>query len=545
MYVFALRSPKLSLTGGMLCLAIACSSDQAPAMNPQLTPAGAAGASARQGGSTVSGAGGGAGSQAGSTGLSGGAGQSPPAAVGGSSGSTAGSSSMAGAPAASSDTDKDGLADGMDNCPQAANADQADSDADTVGNACDNCPAIKNTDQADADKNGAGDACACMNPKVACTAGMSGPYLCLGVDMLARVPLADLGARSGNAIWGGVESKLKREIAVVGLDNGTAFLDVSNPGCPVQLGRLPSTSSRSPTRDVKVLGDYALVVAEVSNHGMQIFDMRTLGTTQSTAMLTATAIYRGTMSATVGNAHDVAVNPATNMVYIVGARSCMGGLHMVDFKDPMNPKFVGCGQNTNYVHDAQCVIYAGPDKDHTGKELCVTFNGGNSFSVVDVTDKAAPKLISRTTYTGGVYSHNGALTEAHSHLVLSDELDESRNGNPTRTYLFDVTDLEKPVAMKPYDATTKAIDHNLFIRGKYVYQANYEAGLRILDASAVPMGGTLKEVAFFDPFPTLDAAELKGSWTAYPYFPSGIVVMQGTEGGVFILGPQREVVGAD
>jgi choice-of-anchor B domain-containing protein len=110
--------------------------------------------------------------------------------------------------------------------------------------------------------------------------------------------------------------------------------------------------------------------------------------------------------------------------------------------------------------------------------------------------------------------------------------------------LFNVTDLDKPIVLKPYDAATKSIDHNLFIRGKYAYQANYESGLRILDTSGVPMS-TLKEVGFFDAFPTLDAAELKGSWTAYPFFPSGIVVMQGTEGGMFVLAPQREVLGAD
>ncbi len=57
------------------------------------------------------------------------------------------------------DTDGDGLIDGQDNCPQAANADQTDSDGDGTGNACDNCPAIANPDQADRDQDGLGDAC--------------------------------------------------------------------------------------------------------------------------------------------------------------------------------------------------------------------------------------------------------------------------------------------------------------------------------------------------------------------------------------------------
>jgi choice-of-anchor B domain-containing protein len=432
--------------------------------------------------------------------------------------------------------------DASDNCARATNREQTDQDADAIGDACDNCPAAKNPDQADADMDGTGDACGCANPKVVCTNNLAGPYACSGVDMLARVPVADFGARSGNAIWGGVESKLKRDIAVVGLDNGTAFVDVSKPGCPVQLGRLPSTSSRSPTRDVKTLGDYALVVAEINNHGMQIFDMRTLPAEASTAMLTVTSTYRGTSSEAITNGHDIVVNSATNFVYIVGARSCGGGLHMVDFKDPTQPKFVGCGNNY-YVHDAECIVYSGPDQTYKGREICVTYNGDDSFSIIDLNDKATPKLVSRTRYTGGEFSHNGALTKDQSKLLLSDELDEQRNGHVTRTYLFDVTDLDKPVALPPYDAKTKAIDHNLFVNGDYAYQANYEAGLHILDVTGLATGGTLREVAHFDTFPMLDTAELKGSWTAYPYFKSGIVVMNGTEGGMFVLAPQAAALG--
>ena len=74
------------------------------------------------------------------------------------------------------DTDADGIADGDDNCPTIANADQADTDADGLGDACDaqddtdtdgdgvrdaidNCPADANADQADDDHDGIGNVC--------------------------------------------------------------------------------------------------------------------------------------------------------------------------------------------------------------------------------------------------------------------------------------------------------------------------------------------------------------------------------------------------
>ena len=57
------------------------------------------------------------------------------------------------------DSDGDGIADLLDNCPAIANTNQADFDTDDVGDACDNCPSTYNPDQGDADSDGIGDAC--------------------------------------------------------------------------------------------------------------------------------------------------------------------------------------------------------------------------------------------------------------------------------------------------------------------------------------------------------------------------------------------------
>jgi endoglucanase len=70
------------------------------------------------------------------------------------------------------DSDGDGVADGTDNCPRAANASQSDMDGDGTGDVCDvdmdgdsvdnasdNCPSAGNADQKDSDSDGIGDAC--------------------------------------------------------------------------------------------------------------------------------------------------------------------------------------------------------------------------------------------------------------------------------------------------------------------------------------------------------------------------------------------------
>lgn len=437
------------------------------------------------------------------------------------------------------DQDGDGVDDASDNCPMKSNPDQGDEDSDGLGDACDNCVALANADQLDANDDGIGDACMCDAPVVECTDGMAGPYPCAGVDMLGRVSFSDMGGRSGNAVWGGVVSG--REIAVAGLDNGTAFIDVSVPNCPVVLGFLPSTTGRNGTRDVKVYGTYALAVAEIQNHGLQIFDMSSLPSRSEAAgasnMVEPTATFKGSSEVPVGVSHNVVVNEERKMVYLAGDAGCNRSVHMVDFSDPMNAKSLGCIDLPGQVHDAQCLVYHGPDTDYQDHEICVTYNGNDAISVVDVQDKSAVKVISTAAYMNGAYSHQGWFNDAHTHIALGDELDEGRNRSPTRTFIMDMTDLDKPVPVAQYDAKTMATDHNEYVVGNFLYQANYAAGLRILDISQMPEG-KLREVAYFDTMPNSDGSEMYGAWTAYPFFKSGIVLVQTQDSGLYILKPQ-------
>lgn len=370
---------------------------------------------------------------------------------------------------------------------------------------------------------------------------MAGPYPCNGIDMMSRIPLNDLMARSGASIWGATESMGKREIAIFAMNTGTAFVDVSKPRCPTILGILPTATQASAWREARALGDYAVVVSEAQGHGLQVFDMKKLGTTASTANLTADAVYKGDSSNQVGNAHNVFAHTETNMVYLVGSRTCDGGLHMVDFKDPMNPKFAGCGTQGLYAHDVTCVVYHGPDEEHKGKEICVTYDGEDtSFTITDVTDKSAPKKISTTKYEMGAYSHQGWFTEDHKIMLLADELDEQNFRRKTSTYVYDMSDLDAPKAMPKFEWGSDATEHNVYIKGSRAYFANYTEGLRLLDVSEAP---TLKEVAWFDTNPMSSSVQMSGAWGVYPFFPSGTIVVGDMVSGLFVLKAKPEALG--
>lgn len=212
---------------------------------------------------------------------------------------------------------------------------------------------------------------------------------------------------------------------------------------------------------------------------------------------------------------------------------------MVDINDPLNPTFAGCYSDDGYTHDVQCVVYEGPDEEHRGKEICFASNE-DTITIVDVSTKSNPILISRTGYQTSEYTHQGWLTEDHATFIFNDELDERGLSVPTTTYAVDVSDLDNVGTVNKYEAATRAIDHNLYVRGNYVFQANYRAGLRILK---IDDAATAKftEVGVFDIYPQDDANLFNGAWSNYPYFPSGNVIISGIEQGLYVVKPSENL----
>lgn len=362
-----------------------------------------------------------------------------------------------------------------------------------------------------------------------CVNGFADIYPCANVDLLAFLPHSEIGGGNGNDVWGWTDPLTGREYAIVGRTSGTAFVDLSNPEIPVYLGTLPPHTSNSTWRDLEVYADHAFIVSEAPGHGIQVFDLTQLrSVTSPPVTFTETAHYSG-----FSTAHTLAINEQTGFAYANGSNTCAGGLHIVNIQNPTSPVPAGCFSADGYTHDSQCVIYNGPDLTHQGKEICLASNE-DTLTIVDVTNKAAPVQLSRTPYSDSGYTHQGWLTDDHTFFLVADELDEFNLGTLTRTHLWDVSDLDAPQRFAIYENATAAIDHNVYIRGNLAYLASYRAGLRVLDLSGVSTG-ELREVAFFDIYPADDAPAFNAAWSAYPFFPSGVILVNGIEQGLFIL----------
>ncbi len=391
---------------------------------------------------------------------------------------------------------------------------------------------------------------------VRCENGAAAGFACKDVDLLAFVPTAAMGgalqvgtggAAELNDIWGWTDPETGREYALVGRSDGMAVVDVTRPTAPAFLGLLPRSagSNASAWRDIKVYGHYALVVSEASNQGMQVFDLTTVRglAPDASRLLAETARYDG-----ISRAHNLVVDEETGFAFAVGSRAAMGGpacgfgLHIIDVRQPTAPTYAGCfndpatGRGGNgYTHDAQCVVYRGPDARYAGREICLAANE-NALSIADVTDKGAPTGIATFSYPAAAYTHQGWLSEDQRYFFLDDELDE-RNGfvARTRTLVIDLLRLDSPVLLDAHLGEVSSIDHNQYVRGHYSFQANYTSGLRILDVSDP---ANLREVAFFDTYPAADSpTDFLGLWSVYPFFASGTVVVSDIGQGLFVLRP--------
>ena len=429
------------------------------------------------------------------------------------------------------DRDEDGTPDCADDCPDDAgkiepgmcgcDVPDDDRDLDGIPDCQDDCPDTP-------------------NESVACVDGFAGRYPCDQVELMSHLPLATFGsAGNANDLWTWTDPVTLTPYALLGLSQGVAIIDLTQPFCPTVVAWVDGRGRPSMWRDLKTLGDYLFIGSESLAHGVQIVD------------LTEVRDYAGQRLTLVpkvdylevGSSHNVVIAEEAALLAVVGSETCGGGLHLVDVSDPLMPSTKACYDDF-YVHDAQCVRYNGPDTDHTGADLCFTANGTDlSFSIVDVTDPDAPAEISVFDYQaaledagepGGGYSHQGWLTEDHRYFLLGDEYDEISRGEPTRTFIIDLADLDAPSLLGVQELSTSSVDHNLITHDGLVYQANYTSGLRILDTVNIA-NGELNEIAYFDVYPQNDSRLFEGAWMVDPRLPDDLVLISSFRGGLFVV----------
>lgn len=354
----------------------------------------------------------------------------------------------------------------------------------------------------------------------------------MGMDLMCVLSFEETGGNppgNGNDCWGW--SAEGREFVLFGRSDGTSIIEVTDPVNPIIVADVPTATVPSLWRDIKVIGDMAYIVSEAGGHGLQVIDLSIVPDLVPGGALANTAYYTG-----FGNAHNVVANPETGFVYGVGTDTFSGGLHIVDANDPLNPTLVG-SWDESYIHDAQAVVYNGPDMDHAGREVVFAFCGYGGFRIIDVEDKTDCQTLSSIQDSSWVYVHQGWLSEDQRFVFMNDEIDEITGvAEATRTWIMDVQDLDNPFVVGFYEGTLGVTDHNLYTHNGQVYGANYYAGLQVLDI-VDPASANLEMTAFFDTNPFSNQVGTSGgAWNVYPYFESGNIAIS-TQSHFFMVRP--------
>ncbi|KAK3985435.1 hypothetical protein QBC44DRAFT_299254 [Cladorrhinum sp. PSN332] len=386
-------------------------------------------------------------------------------------------------------------------------------------------------------------------------------FKCKNLDLYDFQTHAQLGSGQGRGAgsWGWASPDGREFVAIAQLD-GTAFVEISKKGKLIYLGRLPQYTTAQPSlwREIKGYKSYIVIGSEAEKHGVQIFDLKKLLTVDpgSPVVFTNEKDLTGWWgdALPIGRSHNVLTNEERNYGVATGFQprnsTLKAGLLFFDLTDPSNPKTLGGTGADGYVHDAQCLVYRGPDRKYLGKDICYGYDE-DALTIFDVSDKQNIKIISTTSYEGASYTHQGWVLDPkwQQFLITDDEYDEvdavgpAKDGYPV-SYIWDISSLEKPKQTGHYKHLRKGIDHNQFVRDGFSYQSNYALGISVLDLRTVPKDPTgkgIKEVAYFDTYPEDDNlpgggnVTFTGSWSHYPFLPSGFIVINTMDRGAFVV----------
>ncbi len=227
-----------------------------------------------------------------------------------------------------------------------------------------------------------------------------------------------------------------------------------------------------------------------------------------------------------GGSHNLLV--AESKLWVVGGRtSGDAGVRIYALDDPAAPRFLGefrpDHQPTPYYHDIEV---------HGTRAYASAIYAAGGVDVLDVSDPAAIRLVSTFTYPGAG-AHNTCATEDGKTIYVGDEIGTS--GNWMR--IFDVSDPEDAELVGEIIVDRQAAVHNCYVLGDRLYVAHYTEGFRVFDVSEPH---TPVEIAVYDTF--LDASYgYHGAWTAYPFLPSGKVLVSDMQSGLFVVALEEAV----
>ncbi|MBL4651198.1 MAG: choice-of-anchor B family protein, partial [Aureispira sp.] len=284
---------------------------------------------------------------------------------------------------------------------------------------------------------------------------------------------------------------------------GLSIVSLADPANPVEHTYI--NANFSTWKDIKTYGSRAYVITE-GGGGILIVDLSDLPNTP-------THHFHGNT-----RAHNLWIDESEGCLFLSGASGTGAPVLYGLTANPDTPTLVGFATPAFYSHD----VYVRNDT------LWSANISDGFFTVFDVSNKAAPQLLA-TQNTSRNFCHNLWLSDDSKTLFTTDE----KPGAWIDAY--DVSDLSDIKRIDRWRTPNPAVvPHNVHVHNDYLVISYYDDGLVILDGSRP---SNLIEVARYDTYPLAPNTLYDGAWGAYPFLPSGNILVSDRQTGLHVLSP--------
>lgn len=339
---------------------------------------------------------------------------------------------------------------------------------------------------------------------------------------LSHPNIGDVGVdnRRYSGCWGWFQASKNKEYGISGTSNGVYFIDVTSPGSPT-VSAFVQGKQGGTYREIKTYQNYCYVVSDDGpTNKFQIIDMQYLPDSVRVVHNSDTIFPRG---------HTIWIDQDKLYVGAVTYTNGFSAMNIYSLATPTAPLLLRkLGQDApfiSYVHDMfvrNDTVYASCGDQ--GLYVFQFLNSSNTFSL----------LGSYTGYQSHGYNHSSALSTDGKYLLFCDEVPA---GLPI--HYVDVQNLGNIQPIKDFHPFNFTTPHNPFIKGDYAFVSCYQDGIHIYNIS---QPNNINLVGYFDTHPQggenvgdYGPEPYRGNWGAYPYLPSGNIIANDMQNGMFVL----------
>jgi choice-of-anchor B domain-containing protein len=325
----------------------------------------------------------------------------------------------------------------------------------------------------------------------------------------------------GSDIWGWVDGN-GTEYAIMGGRSNTWIWSLEDPANPIQRAQIPGDASI--WRDIKSWEDHVYVTTDSGDDGLLIIDMSMAPDSISSHYITPDIIARGDTTA-LGPCHNLYIDEK-GFCYLAGCR--VGGANKAIIfdlnQDKWNPPVVGVHGDVpgagGYAHD----LYVKNNIMYSSE-----INEG-LLSIYDCSRKDS-LIVLGTKTTSFNFTHNAWSSTDQNYVFTTDER--------ANAYVdaYDVSDPSNIVLLDKFQPLETqnlgVIPHNTHYYDGYLVTSYYTDGVVITD---VTKPDNMIKVGSYDTFSGPHGG-FSGCWGAYPYLPSGRLLVSDINSGLYIFEP--------